>query len=252
MLHDFLITQKHILLILPSLKRNVSGDNQGRFFAGIKFDPAQALRVLVISKESLTIIKEYQLEAGFAFHFGNAYEDTQGNIYFDASLYPNVDILHQMSRLMQGDGVHRSARAQTVLFTLKNNGQTEQASVAINTEFPRVSQHKVGLQNQNLLYLGAKDHQLWSSKVCGLDTQNGNIDSFNYGDDFLVEEHIPVCQTKDEKSGYVIGTALHVPSKRTCLNVFQANQLSCGPVARAWLPYHLPLGFHGNFVENAP
>ena len=46
----------------------------------------------------------------------------------------------------------------------------------------------------------------------------------------------------------MIGTALHVPTKRTCLNIFNSESLSDGPIARAWLPHHLPLGFHGNFV----
>ena len=71
-------------------------------FARIKSDQTQAMRVLVIDKQSLKIQKEFELEPGFAFHFGNAWEETDGTIHFDASLYPDVTVLHQLSEVMQG------------------------------------------------------------------------------------------------------------------------------------------------------
>ena len=55
-------------------------------------------------------------------------------------------------------------------------------------------------------------------------------------------------EPKIEGKGYLVGTALHIPSKRTCVNIFKVGKLSDGPICRAWLPHHLPLGFHGNFI----
>ncbi|UJL44729.1 carotenoid oxygenase family protein [Shewanella vesiculosa] len=98
--------------------------------------------------------------------------------------------------------------------------------------------------------MSAKTNSLWSDTLSSLNTDTGAEQHYHFGADYLVEEHISVCPKAMENTGYLIGTALHVPTKRTCLNIFAVNDLSSGPIARAWLPYHLPLGFHGNFMPS--
>ena len=244
MLHDFLITENHILIILPSLERDRLDE---RLFSGIRFNQNMPMRVLVIDKANLTLQREYQLDAGFAHHFGNAWEDTQGNIRFDASLYPNIQTLHHMSALMAGlDG--DAAPAQTVFFTLYKNGKVDKQTIAGISEFPRVYNHLTGLKNQLLVTLSSVECDFWSDSVRTINTDTGSQDTFVYGKDFLVEEHVVVDNSKIEGKGYLVGTALHIPSKRTCVNIFKVGKVSDGPICRAWLPHHLPLGFHGNFI----
>ena len=245
MLHDFLITERYILLILPSLKRKLSGEGN-RYFSNIEFAPQQAMRVLVIDKDDFKVQRQYELAPGFVFHFGNAWEDEQGDIHFDASLYPDVNVLYELSSLMQGEVLRQAARAKTVFITLKKNGRTSSNEIAEGTEFPKVYAHQVGHQNDTLFCISASSESLWSNTVNAIDTRTHDVNQYQYGDSFLVEEHVPIRTLAGNQ--YLIGTALHIPSKRTCLNVFQANNLAGGPLARAWLPFHLPIGFHGSFV----
>ncbi len=248
MLHDFLMTEKHLLLILPSLKTSVSSDkNKQGYFSRIEFDQNQPMRVLVIDKTNLTMKKQYELPAGFAFHYGNAWEESDGTIRFDASLYPNVDVLHNLSNIMQGNTDNAHTDAKTVFFTLKPNGTSTRNVLDMGSEFPRVCDHMTGLKNKFLYQLSSSHESLWSDTVSSLNIDTGKRDSFYFGKDYLVEEHITVCPGRKEGTGYLIGTALHFPSKRTCLNVFKADNLASGPIVRAWLSHHLPLGFHGNF-----
>ncbi len=247
MLHDFLITDKHILLILPSL--NVNPEQTG-FFAQLSYSNDIPMQVLVIDKQSLTLKKHYELESGFAFHYGNAWEEADGTIHFDASLYKTNHILTSFQKLMQGqpDDIHVGAK--TVFFSLKANGSVHQQAIEGDSEFPRIFASKVGLQNQYLFTLAANDNPIWNDTINCFDLLSGNKTSFNYGKDFLVEEHIPIATQGVNEQGYLLGTALHIPSKRTCLNIFKADRLNDGPICRAWLPYHMPLGFHGNFVAS--
>ena len=90
---------------------------------------------------------------------------------------------------------------------------------------------------------------IWHDTICQLNVDNGKLNQFQFGDDFIVEEHVPFSPSGKENKAYLIGTALHVPTKRSCLNVFDANALANGPLCRAWLPYYLPLGFHGHFQQ---
>jgi len=248
MLHDFLMTDKHLLLILPSLTVDASSNNSAQgFFSRIVFDKQQAMRVLVISKADLTIKKEYELDAGFAFHYGNAWEESDGTIHFDASLYPNVDVLHNFSNMMKGELDNPHQDAQTAFFTLNPNGTASKTLLTSVSEFPKVCDHIVGLKNNYLYHLSSQHNSLWSDTVCSINIDSGKQDRYDFGSEYLVEEHVAVCPQQKEGTGYLVGTALHVPSKRTCVNIFAANNLTQGPLARAWLSHHLPLGFHGNF-----
>lgn len=250
-LHDFLITNKHLLLILPSLKTNISTHkNRQGLFSRIDFDKSQPMRVLVINKTDLTLKKEYELQAGFAFHYGNAWEEKDGTIRFDASLYTNVEVLHNFSNIMKGKLDNNYTKAKTTFFTLKSNGIVNSETFDMVSEFPKVCNHIVGLKNKFLYQISSTRGGLWDDTVCSINTDSGKQDSFDFGKDFLVEEHIPICPQQKEGTGYLLGTALHVPSKRTCLNVFNANDIAGGPITRAWLSHHLPLGFHGNFKSS--
>lgn len=244
LLHDFLITQNHLLIILPSLERDKTDE---RFFGAIRFKDKLPMRVLVVDKNTLTLKREYELDAGFAFHFGNAWEDAQGTIRFDASLYPNIETLHYMSELMRGN-TPEAAPAKTVLFTLNQNGTSDKQTVDGISEFPRVYSHLTGQRNELLVTLSSVKSDVWSDSVRVININNGKQDTFVYGEDFLVEEHVIVDNTQQEGNGYLVGTALHVPSKRTCVNIFKVGHVSDGPICRAWLGQALPLGFHGNFV----
>ena len=248
LLHDFLITEKHILLILPSLAIGPpEGNAQSNIFTRIKFVPEQSMRVLVISKSDLTIKKQYELPAGFVFHYGNAWEEKNGTIHLDASLYPNADLLQDLSDVMKGKALKGSLNAKIALITLGVDGKASQEIMDISSEFPKAASHLTGLKNEFLYHLSSKEGGLWMDSVAALNIATGKQDSYFFGEDYLVEEHIPVCPQNKEGTGYLIGTALHVPSKRTCLNIFRADDVSAGPVARAWLSHHLPLGFHGSF-----
>jgi carotenoid cleavage dioxygenase len=130
---------------------------------------------------------------------------------------------------------------------LHANGTTSKSIIEGDSEFPRVYDHVVGQRNKNLYSLSHAESNYWRDTVCCLNVDNGEKDNFVYGEDFIAEEHIIISNKAEEGSGYLVGTALHIPSKRSCLNIFNASQLSAGPVCRAWLPYHLPLGLHGSF-----
>jgi all-trans-8'-apo-beta-carotenal 15,15'-oxygenase len=83
--------------------------------------------------------------------------------------------------------------------------------------------------------------------------ESGKALRFDYGDDFIVEEHIVVARpgSMREMDGWILGTAFNAKRQQTCVNVFDASNIANGPIARAWLPYVVPLGFHGNFSAAA-
>ncbi len=246
MLHDFVITDNHILIVLPSVISKYS-DHVSGFFADMEYSEQLPLRVIVLDKGDFKEKRQYELPSGFAFHFGNGWEDKDGTFHFDASLYSNLNVLTALSDLMQGCKSEADANAQNVLISLYKNGRHKIVKTGVISEFPRVASMVTGKPNKVLYHVSNGVGQLWNNTVSRLDMKTSEYQHYHYGEDYLVEEHMPVGDNTSELQGYLIGTALHIPSKRTCLNVFKVTNIADGPIARAWLPYHLPIGFHGTF-----
>ena len=73
-----------------------------------------------------------------------------------------------------------------------------------------------------------------------------------HADEELPEEHLFVPREggRGEDDGWIVGTSLDWRARVTRLNVFRADALADGPVARAALPLLLPAGLHGRFAPS--
>ncbi len=244
MLHDFLITDKHILLVLPSLRVNPKGKG---FAAQQQFDENRSLRVLVVDKNDFSLKATHEFPACFLFHFGNAWEEKDGTIRFDGCRYPNLEVLNRMENIMQGDTfLMKDTISQTVIFTIYPDGKTKQEAFAGSTEFPRIYPALTGKRNEKIFTIGDTKNAQWADSIRSMSIDTGKIDQYVYGEDYLVEEHVLIEKPK-QKGGYLIGTALNWKKQQSCVSLFDAENIKAGPLARAWLEFHIPLGFHGNF-----
>ena len=58
---------------------------------------------------------------------------------------------------------------------------------------------------------------------------------------------MPRPSPRGEDDGWLLGHFLDYERSASGLAVFDARHVAAGPLARAWLDYPLPLGFHGHF-----
>ena len=84
------------------------------------------------------------------------------------------------------------------------------------------------------------------------DIDSGKRDAYDYGSDYSIEEHIviPKPGSAREGEGWLVGCAFNIQSGKNEIAVFDAMNLAAGPIARARLPYPIPLGFHGHFLRS--
>ena len=137
------------------------------------------------------------------------------------------------------------------------SGQARQRpllALGTESEFPTVDPRRSTRRNRYLTLLTADNsaapgHGMLSS-VSRYDHKRERLDTYRYPDTQLPEEHLFVPQpgSDDENEGWIVGTSLDFQAARTLLNVFEAGNLTAGPIASATLPYALPLGFHGKFA----
>ena len=213
--------------------------------------PELGMRVLVVDKADLARTRWHELPAGFLFHLGNAWEDDQGTIRFDCALAPDDSTLRAFGSLMSGD-YRPGTDSVASLVTLPRQGPGRIERTGLQTEFPRIDARRVGLRHRTVYSVMRSPARtgFGFDRVIALDLEGGRLDSYDYGPDMLVEEHlfVPDPARRGERGGWLLGTALDVRARATRLSIFDAGSLASGPVAQATLGRPLPLGFHGVFT----
>lgn len=253
MVHDFAVSGAHLIFVVPPYdlappgelslaeRHRWAGDGPG----------ARPLRVVVVSKATLTVRQIFELPPRSVFHLGNAYDDG-AQTRFDLVLHQG-DALPDPGLPMHGElRAQRPGRSATVQITLDyGTGRASEAALFGVSEFPRVMPQVVSSRHRRLAVLGASgggsDFMLDSVNL--IDTDSGKADSYRFDPGWQVEEHVlvPRRDARSETDGYLLGVAQDTRRAQTVLTVFDAAHVRGGPLALARLPYRAPLCFHGNF-----
>lgn len=251
MVHDFAITHRHLVFLLPPFRLDPERFGEGKSFVDShRWYGDEPMGVLVIDKRDWSRRRWFELPAGFHFHIGNAWEDGSGVIRFDYTRYDNADFVTRAARgLMRGEDVpYAGGHTALVRLDLRSGG-IDQSVLSEQTEFPRVDPRRTGMRYRHLyttVRTDAAAHPL-SNGILRRDVESGTTEQYDFGPGVISEEHVFVPVTRGKDSGWLIGTALDVERRESLLSVFRADALADGPVAQGRLPYPVPLGFHGNW-----
>jgi carotenoid cleavage dioxygenase len=255
MLHDFLVTERHLVFVFPALTFDAArARDTGVFTDGFVERADAPQRVLTVAKSDLATTRWYELPHGFVFHLGNAWEETSGQIRFDMVVHPDATgMTEAMPRLMRGEP-YASPPSQIAFVTLDPAAGTARWQLApFEAEFPRVDPRRVGLRHRQL-YVPYRERSAGSpfglNAVLRVDAERGRLDRYAFGPRFIVEEQVVVPRrgTADEGAAWLLGTGFDIARQVSFVSVFDATNVASGPVAIARLPYWLPLTFHGNFA----
>ncbi len=251
MAHDFVVTGRHLVIVVPPLVFEAESAGEGSFLDAFEWRPALGSRALVIAKHDFEERRWHQLPAGFGFHHGNGWEEAGGAIRFDQCVAPDPSLMTERLRYIMRGEVRPAAPERYSRFTLYPDGRSDVETSAGWAEFPRVAPAVVGRRNRYVYTLGADDdadgtvlHRLEKR-----DLERGTLDTFDFGPGVIPEEQVFVPRSggRSEDDGWLVGTVLDYEREASAVAVFDARRVGDGPVARAWLDYPLPLGFHGNF-----
>ncbi len=258
MVHDFAVTQNHLVFLLPPLVFEGGRMQQGSsFLQAHVWRPELGLRVLVLPKAQLDAPRWFELPTGMVFHIGNACEEA-GVIRLDCMRAPSAwQAQHGLLDTMCGRHAPQEHAQMTTVELNLASGRASQNVWPLVAEFPRIDPRFTGQPYSQVYALartGAAPRPGYDT-VVRVQVQSGKVDRYVYGDEVLVEEHVfvprPGTTTVREGHGWLIGTALDLQRQRTLFSVFDAQNLAAGPLAQAHMPRLLPLGLHGSFVAAA-
>ncbi|MES2113638.1 MAG: carotenoid oxygenase family protein [Pseudomonadota bacterium] len=245
MVHDCVVTARYMVFLVPPF--DMHGAPHTTYVGAHVWNGNRPLRAVVVDRADFTLRRIVEMPAGMVFHLGNGWDEGD-TVRLDACISADDSGLRALEGVMRGE-LWRQANADTVLVTLDlARGTARSETVLRGTEFPRVAAADVASRYRQLFVM--TDHsttQFGMTGVARIDIDSGRADRYEYGSDWIVEEHIPLAKATG-KGQWLLGTAYDVRRRQTVLAVFDGAHLAHGPVARARLPYAAPLCFHGNFL----
>ena len=248
MIHDFLVTQNHVLFpVLP-----LTGDFARAMAGGPAFawEPDKGAHVGVMRREAgVETLRWFTTEANYVFHPMNAYEEGDKIIahvmqYESAPLFPNAD-----------GSRGADAQARLARWTFDLSGATSHIRREyiddLAGEFPRFDDRRAGLPYRHGWFAGQSERngEIRPDAIAHIDLSTGKRATYDlpFGDAISEPVFTPRSAAAEEGDGWLLAVAYRAAEDRSELLVFEAQDVTAGPIATAEVPRRVPFGFHGNW-----
>ncbi len=254
MVHDFVITENFIVIpVMPitgSLERAMEGAPP---FA---WEPEKGMHIGVLPRRGGTAedIRWLDMDLSFAFHFMNGF-DRDGVISIDACQMEHAPLFPTPDGGSTGKTSPRLSR-----WSIDTNDPEARVNLQcideFESEFPQCDPRYVGQPYRHGWYTspdgelpsGMAENDSFFNVVGHFDHETGATDRYSCGQ-ALVSEALFVPRSADaaEGEGYLLTVVTSMETRNSSLYIFDALQVSAGPLAKAHLSHRVPPGFHGTW-----
>lgn len=249
MVHDFMVTEHHALFpILPltgSLQRAMSGK------PAFAWEPEKGSHVGVLRRDApIDSIRWFTTDACYVFHPMNSWEDGD-RIYCDVMEYPIAPLFPMADG---APGKNTSAKLVRWTFDLSDNSNTIKRTPIddLQGEFPRLDERRTALSYRHGYFAAnTKDNgKVLFNAIAHVDHKTGKRAVYPFAEGEAPGEpvFVPRSEGAPEGDGWLVATLYRGATDTSDFVVFDATDITKGPVATAHLPRRIPFGFHGNWV----
>jgi carotenoid cleavage dioxygenase-like enzyme len=249
MVHDFLVTDRHVLFpILPlsgSLERAMKGGPP------LAWEPDKGSHVGVMARDAgVETIRWFTADPCYVFHPMNAWE-AGDKIFADVMEYPVAPLFPTVDGSKPQNAFARLVRWTFDLASPSNTiGRTPIDDLA--GEFPRFDERRAGLGYRHGWFAGITRtgvEDIRFDTIAHLDLQTGRRADYVFpaGDSPGEPVFIPRTADADEGDGWLVAVVYRGADDQSDFVVFDAQDVAAGPIASARVPRRVPFGFHGNW-----
>ncbi|MEV2211450.1 carotenoid oxygenase family protein [Streptomyces sp. NPDC050997] len=250
MMHDFAITERHIVWMdLPVVFEPALAGRGGMPY---RWDEAYGARLGVMSRTpGSTDVRWYEIDPCYVFHVGNAYEDTQGRIVLDAVRYDPAEFQRSWSDIggptgpssLAPDHSRTPAALHRWLLDPATGRVTESQLDDRAAEFPTHNESLTGRPHR-YLYTVSNDGIAKHDLTHGTGSTHETPGSRYAGEAVFV----PAADGTGEDEGWLLTLVSDDDGEAGELLVLDAAELSVQAVVE--LPHPVPAGFHGSWLPD--
>ncbi len=255
--HDMAITERYSILHDLPLFYDAEAFRAGRH--KLRFYPDVPARFGVIPRHGDgAAIRWFAAEPCFLYHVVNAWEDGD-EVVMTGCRYvaptkadgePDCERYARMIATLMIDAILYQWR-----FDMKTGAVREgPVEDTLNAEFPSINSAWQGRRNRyayNLLMARWPAEQPRFTGLVKFDLETGAYQAFSEGPQCWYSEapFAPRDNAKSEDDGYLVSFVWNPRAGRSELQVFDAQALGDGPIARVPMPERVPNGFHATWVR---
>lgn len=260
MVHDSLLTENYFILLIPPMEYDVRAMMSGRNMSeALRFMENKPTRLLAFPRDNKSGREQpvqIELPPQIMFHFGNAFETTNGEIVFEVISGNDKTLLEKLRVWKKNDFETDSSSVKTwedlrrVTVSLKKKTAVSTEKLAENVEFPRYDFRLTG-QKSRFLY-AAENGYGTDAKIVRADLQKTSLLKADAGKTRTFGEPVfaPNTSSVNEEHGWILAQGYDAERNETFLEIRDAQTLDFA--ARVWASgQHFPLGFHGNFYPSS-
>ena len=243
MIHDFAITERHVIFMDLPLVFDVELALAGRMPYRWSDDYGARLGVMPRGGAAADV-RWLDIAPCYVFHPLNAYEDERGDVVMDVVRY---------AELWRGDS---SGGAPASLHRWRIDRAAERVSEEPlddrAVEFPRVDERRLGAPYR-YGYAIHTDHGFdrgIGTAVIKYDLRTGGAAIHDFGAGRMPAEpvFVPAGPTAAEDEGWLLTYVYDAGRDGSDLVILDAANVAGKPVATIALPQRVPFGFHGSFI----
>ena len=245
MVHDFVLTEGHIVLIAGPAVFDAEAARAGRSM--LQWRPDLGMRVALIPLDG-GAVRWIEGDAFFVFHFANGFE-RGGRIVVDV-------VHHEAFSLGPASGGPPTLRRMSI-DPVRGSFRVERLSERM-VEFPRVNDRLEALPTRHV-YLPTRTAALTLpnppsaafNTMLKCDTDTGRLQSHDFGNR-LVGEGAFVARpgATREDDGYIATFVYDPATQGSTLVLLHADRIEEAPAAVIQMPQRVPQGLHGNWIAD--
>lgn len=253
LIHDFVITEDKIIIVIPSAHFSVFDLARGvrPLSNALHYYENRPTRVMVLGKYETKVYREAALDSSLVFHHGPAYEQ-DGKLILNTCMADDGGILDLIAdfRYQNEFASDRSLPdLKQIVVDFKSGNVISQKTILKNHDFPTSSPLKDG-EEVNYLYavkMGDKKDPMAFRGLSKINLKTKLTKSLELKAHQVSSEasYIPHPQKTAEDSGWLVFLQYDDLLDETSLEILTASDLK--RVASVEINEFVPLGFHGHF-----
>jgi carotenoid cleavage dioxygenase-like enzyme len=242
MIHDFLITEDYLVLVICPAAFNLSLAARGA--SPLAWEPDRGVKIAIIPRRGQAEnVRWVTADAFWCWHYANAWQDN-GEI---------VAVFPWWSHLALGAGGAPPPKGHFVRARIDPAAGSLSLETldARATEFPRIDDRRQGQMTRHAMV----SHRLSPALKGGsfdellrFDLKRGTTESHRFPGQAIGEAvFAPKPGRSEEEAGYVLTFSTDLATMESSFVILDAEDFSGEPVAVVKLPRRVPLGLHGNW-----
>ncbi|UBF24085.1 carotenoid oxygenase family protein [Kovacikia minuta CCNUW1] len=255
LIHDFVLAGSYLVFCISPVRLNALPllVKLKSFSDALEWHPEKGTEVIVIDRETLTMVSRFETDPWYQWHFGNGYSLADGSVVLEMVRYEDFQTNRRLKEIITGE-IQTGAIATLwqLRFDPKSGKVIEiQQILDRSCEFPVVNPNQVG-QPSRFTYLNLhrkaadirKDH---FGAIARFDHQTETLTEADLGENRYPMEPIYAPDAHNPDQGWILTVVYDGNTDSSEAWIYNAAYLDNEPVCRLALPVVVPLGFHGTW-----